>query len=55
MDVKICSYNVRGLGNKQKRDHIFKWLKEQGFFFCLLQETHADKNTAEIWNKRMGQ
>ena len=40
MSVDICSLNVRGLGNKLKRDQVFHWLKEQSFDIYFLQETH---------------
>ena len=40
MLVDICSLNVRGLGNKLKRDQVFHWLKEQSFDIYFLQETH---------------
>ena len=42
MSFKICSLNVRGLGNKQKREKVFEWLKSQNYSICLLQETHAN-------------
>ena len=53
MVLKICSLNVRGLGNKQKRKKVFEWLKSQSYSICLLQETHADsaqtKNLKHEW------
>ena len=32
MTAKICSFNVRGLGNKTKREQIFTWSKEKTIF-----------------------
>ena len=54
MEIKLCSYNVRGLGNKSKREHIFAWLKEKQFSICLLQETHSGDGTHDIWGTEWG-
>ena len=54
MTAKICSYNVRGLGNKTKREQIFTWLKEKQFSICLLQETHSGDGTHDLWAKEWG-
>ena len=51
MQVKICSYNVKGLGNDRKRNQIFNWLKHQNISICLLQETHSNNNTTDTWTK----
>ena len=40
MAVSLCIFNVRGVGNKLKRDQIFNWLKTQAYDICLLQESH---------------
>ena len=42
MSISICSYNVRGIGNVNKREQIFTWLKDKKFDICLLQETHSE-------------
>ena len=49
MNLTICSYNVRGLGNKTKRELIFEWLKTKNFALCLLQETHSGDGTHSMW------
>ena len=54
MTAKICSYNVRGLGNKTKREQIFSRLKEKQFSICLLQETHSGDGTQDLWAKVCG-
>ena len=38
--VKVCSYNVKGLGNKEKRRIIFQWLKDNKVDICFIQEDH---------------
>lgn len=54
MYPKICSYNVRGLGNKNKREQVFAWLKEKNFSICLLQETHSGEGTHDFWKQEWG-
>ena len=38
--VKVCSYNVKELGNKEKRRIIFQWLKDNTVDICFIQEVH---------------
>ena len=38
---KICSLNVRGLNNYNKRQSMFNIFKENNYTVCLLQETHV--------------
>ena len=54
MNLSICSYNVRGLGNKTKREQIFSWLKDNNFAICLLQETHSGVGTHNIGKSDWG-
>ena len=54
MDVKVCSNNVRGLGIKGKRGHIFAWLKETQYSSCLLQITHSGDGTHNVWETKWG-
>ena len=49
MNLSVCSYNVRGLVNKTKREQIFAWLKTKNFALCLLQETHSGDGTHSMW------
>ena len=49
MDTRLCTINVRGLGNKTKRDQIFQWLKVHKYEICLLQETHLTSSNETIW------
>ena len=45
MNFKICSLNVRGLGDKVKRREVFNWLRDKKFSIIMLQEVHCiDKN-----------
>ena len=54
MNTLICSYNVRGLGNKTKREQIFEWVKRNNYTVCLLQETHSGGGTHDAWQKEWG-
>ena len=49
MYEKICSLNVRGLNNANKRQSIFKWFEENNYTVCLLQETHVCELTKNKW------
>ena len=54
MNFSCCSFNVRGLGNKCKREHIFAWLKSSNHTLCMLQETHSGENTHTSWKQEWG-
>jgi len=45
----ICSLNVRGLNNSNKRESLFKWFDEKNYTVCLLQETHTSELTKTQW------
>ena len=51
MSTSICSFNVRGLRNKTKRDQMFHWLKQKSYSISLLQETHLTVKDEHIWKK----
>ena len=52
--AKICSYNVKGLGNKQKRNTIFQWIKDHKIDICLVQEAHYSETSKQTWKKDWG-
>ena len=52
MNVLICSYNVRGLGNDSKREQIYSWIKEKNIDICLLQVTHSSEETNNVWKQQ---
>ena len=57
MNLSVCSSNVRGLGNKVKREQILTWLKSSNLTFLLLfflQETHSGVNTHSLWEQEWG-
>ena len=49
MDHSICSFNVRGIGQKTKRKQIFNFLEKKQFKICLLQETHSKPDLESLW------
>ena len=55
-DLKIVTFNVRGLQQKTKIIQIFNYLKEKcDKGVCILQETHSDQNTFKQWQREWGQ
>ena len=53
-DLQFYCLNVRGAGNKTKRQSIFSWLKTKGNAIIFLQECHSDPSSEEIWCKEWG-
>ena len=54
MHSNICTFNVKGLNNKIKRNQVFTYLKQQQFSICLLQETHLTTNNKNIYEVEWG-
>ena len=48
-DVKIISFNVRGLNNVKKRTSIYSYLKNNQCDIAFLQETYSDKANEQRW------
>ena len=44
--IKLCTYNVNGLGNDKKRKDVFDCLRTENASVYFLQETHL-KTKAE--------
>ncbi len=49
MESLLSIVNVRGLSNKNKRLHIFEWLKGLNHSIYMLQETHLSNDNFEKW------
>ena len=49
--IQFCTFNVKGLASKSKRDRVLCWLNQQKFSIVLLQEFHYNSNTddAKQW------
>ena len=48
-NIKICTFNTRGLNDKKKRTDVFDWLKKKKIDICFLQETHSTNLTKKQW------
>ena len=54
-DITVCSLNVRGLTNNQKRRKTFLWLeKKKKFSIYFLQEVHSTRETEICWQSEWG-
>ena len=54
MDIKVCTFNVNGLGEYRKRRHVFEYLKHNKYGICFLQELHCKNTTIDTWEKEWG-
>ena len=52
--IRICTFNVKGLCDTNKRKQVFEWLKLNKFNICLLQETHCENKSYDDWQKEWG-
>ena len=52
--VKIGSLNVRGLRNSSKKKKIYQYLRDHDLDICMLQETHCDKKSENLWSNIWG-
>ena len=46
--VQICTFYVKGLASKSKRDPDKSWFNQQRFSFVFLQETHCISHTDDV-------
>ena len=53
-DLQFYCLNVRGAGNKTKRQSIFSWLKSKGNAIIFLQECHSDLPSEKMWCNEWG-
>ena len=53
--INLCSLNVNGLQNREKRGRAIEWVKSMKCDIAYFQETHFDQNIArrvfETWNR----
>lgn len=52
--IKFCTFNVKGLGDGNKRRQVFEWLKANNYGIALLQELHCENLSYEKWQKEWG-
>lgn len=53
-NVKIDSFNVRGLRTHHKRKDLFRYFKNRKLDIILLQETHSLQEIENSWRKEWG-
>ena len=53
-ELQISSLNVRGMGDKQKRSEIFRWLRAKRFCIYLLQDVHCSRENTAVWSAEWG-
>ena len=53
-ELRINSFNARGLGDAKKRRCIFKWLKKLHYGITFLQETHSCTMIEDTWRREWG-
>ena len=54
LDIKVCTFNVKGLSDSSKRQQLFHWLKLNKYSICLLQELHCDEQSINLWKTQWG-
>jgi exonuclease III len=48
--MRVLSWNVRGLRNKQRRASLCRYLSEWEIDCALLQETHLERENGQEWD-----
>ena len=54
MELKICSFNCRGLGSYSKRRDVFDFLRKSDFNIYMLQDVHCDKKKVNVFRNAWG-
>lgn len=55
-NIKICSWNIRGLQKPAKRNAVLSFLKKEEVSIAFLQETHLeDKDNVKLQRSWVGQ
>jgi exonuclease III len=50
----IFAFNCNGIGTKEKRSKVLKWLKNRFKGIIMLQETHSSKHSPNKWERQIG-
>ena len=53
-NIRINSFNCRGVRNYNKRQNIFTWLRQNFFGITFLQETHSTLTDIQNWTREWG-
>ena len=49
--VKLASLNIRGANNDVKRNSLFRWMANNFYDICLLQETYCVESNAKLFQR----
>ena len=53
-NIKIATFNVRGLREYKKRASIFQYLHQKEIDITLVQETHSTVQVEKSWKTQWG-
>lgn len=53
-NIQVASFNVRGIGDTNKRRAIFNYLKQHNTSIVLLQEMHSCLEDETVWSNEWG-
>ena len=53
-NLKIGTFNVKGLRNDSKRRKVFQHINQKNFDVICLQETHSEVADEKIWKSQWG-
>ena len=53
-DIKLCTYNARGLRQNRKRRQVFAFLHKQNKDIYFIQETHSVLSDERYWRSEWG-
>ena len=53
-ELKLCTYNARGLRQCRKRRQVFAYLHKQNKDIFFIQETHSSQNDERYWKAEWG-
>ena len=52
--LKIITYNVQGIRDKDKRNKIFTFCRKGNYNIIFLQEVHCFEDVADDWEEEWG-
>ena len=53
-EVKVCSLNCQGLGDRSKRRDVFSFLRDRNYSIICLQDTHFTNDIHRIIQSEWG-
>ena len=53
-ELRLVSFNARGLRDLKKRKQLFRILKEKRADIIMIQEAHCNDETLQLWTHQWG-